>query len=293
MKAITFHGTGDVRVETVADPKIMEATDAVVRITTSAVCGSDLHPYHGRGAAPGGPPLVESGSVIRVMGVGRWGGVTRVRRATGSSRRFRSPRSCTVSMPADPVHDHGTRRLRQALRQTVPRHRRVDPRPFADHVREGAGRHGRRAGLFWATSSRPALRAERGHPPRRHGRAVRRGAGGIARAAVRAALRPIARLRRGPRGLPPEARRGDGRHPGGPRQGRPGRRAAAAHGRARPRRGPECVGHEQPFGRRSRPWLGGTVLVGLVAQPGVRARRSSRTSRSRWGSATHATTWRR
>ena len=39
MKAITFHGTGDVRVELVADPKIMEATDAVVRITTSAVCG--------------------------------------------------------------------------------------------------------------------------------------------------------------------------------------------------------------------------------------------------------------
>ena len=46
MKAITFHGTGDVRVESVADPAIKEATDAVVRITTSAVCGSDLHLYH-------------------------------------------------------------------------------------------------------------------------------------------------------------------------------------------------------------------------------------------------------
>ena len=50
MRAIPFHGTGDVRIESVADPRIMDATDVVVRITTSAVCGSDLHPYHARGA---------------------------------------------------------------------------------------------------------------------------------------------------------------------------------------------------------------------------------------------------
>ena len=48
MKAIAFRGAGDVRVEAVADPTIVEPTDALVGITTSAVCGSDLHQYHGR-----------------------------------------------------------------------------------------------------------------------------------------------------------------------------------------------------------------------------------------------------
>jgi threonine dehydrogenase-like Zn-dependent dehydrogenase len=64
MKAITLHGVGDVRVESVADPRIVDPTDVVVRITTSAICGSDLHQYHGRGAVPGAPPLVEPGSVM-------------------------------------------------------------------------------------------------------------------------------------------------------------------------------------------------------------------------------------
>src|SRR5918999_823467 len=45
MKAITWHGKRDVRVDTVADPTIQEPTDAVVRITTTAICGSDLHLY--------------------------------------------------------------------------------------------------------------------------------------------------------------------------------------------------------------------------------------------------------
>ncbi len=48
MKAVVFHGVGDVRVETVPDPSIEHPTDAIVKITTSAICGSDLHPYHGR-----------------------------------------------------------------------------------------------------------------------------------------------------------------------------------------------------------------------------------------------------
>ncbi|HYR37834.1 MAG TPA: alcohol dehydrogenase catalytic domain-containing protein [Methylomirabilota bacterium] len=71
MKAITLHGVGDVRVESVADPRIVDPTDVVVRITTSAICGSDLHQYHGRGATPGAPPLVEPGSVMghEFMGV--------------------------------------------------------------------------------------------------------------------------------------------------------------------------------------------------------------------------------
>jgi threonine dehydrogenase-like Zn-dependent dehydrogenase len=55
MKAITLHGPGDVRVESVPDARVVDPTDVVVRVTTSAVCGSDLHQYHGRvaGLDPG------------------------------------------------------------------------------------------------------------------------------------------------------------------------------------------------------------------------------------------------
>jgi threonine dehydrogenase-like Zn-dependent dehydrogenase len=66
MKAVTFQGVGDVRVEQVKDPRIEDPTDVVVRITTSAVCGSDLHQYHGRGGG-----LVAKGAVMghEFMGV--------------------------------------------------------------------------------------------------------------------------------------------------------------------------------------------------------------------------------
>jgi len=47
MKAVCWHGTGDVRVETVPDPKILNPRDAIVRITSTAICGSDLHLYDG------------------------------------------------------------------------------------------------------------------------------------------------------------------------------------------------------------------------------------------------------
>lgn len=45
MKAVTWQGKRDVRVENVPDPKIEEPTDAVIRVTTSGLCGSDLHLY--------------------------------------------------------------------------------------------------------------------------------------------------------------------------------------------------------------------------------------------------------
>jgi threonine dehydrogenase-like Zn-dependent dehydrogenase len=45
MKALTFHGKRDVRVDDVPDPAIEDPTDAIVRITSSAICGSDLHLY--------------------------------------------------------------------------------------------------------------------------------------------------------------------------------------------------------------------------------------------------------
>jgi threonine dehydrogenase-like Zn-dependent dehydrogenase len=47
MKAVCWYGTHDVRVEHVPEPKILNTRDALVRITSSAICGSDLHLYDG------------------------------------------------------------------------------------------------------------------------------------------------------------------------------------------------------------------------------------------------------
>jgi threonine dehydrogenase-like Zn-dependent dehydrogenase len=50
MKAVAWHGKRDVRVDNVEDPTIQEPTDAIVRITSTAICGSDLHLYEFLGA---------------------------------------------------------------------------------------------------------------------------------------------------------------------------------------------------------------------------------------------------
>ena len=47
MKAVCWYGTKDVRVESVSEPKILNPRDAVVKITLTAICGSDLHIYNG------------------------------------------------------------------------------------------------------------------------------------------------------------------------------------------------------------------------------------------------------
>jgi threonine dehydrogenase-like Zn-dependent dehydrogenase len=47
MKAVCWYGKEDVRVENVPDPKIQEPRDAIVRVTMTAICGSDLHLYGG------------------------------------------------------------------------------------------------------------------------------------------------------------------------------------------------------------------------------------------------------
>lgn len=50
MKALTWHGKRDVRVENVPDPHIEAPTDAIVRLTSTNICGSDLHLYEVLGA---------------------------------------------------------------------------------------------------------------------------------------------------------------------------------------------------------------------------------------------------
>ncbi|MDN6638860.1 MAG: alcohol dehydrogenase catalytic domain-containing protein, partial [Yaniella sp.] len=54
MKAVVYNGPYEVAVEEVDDPKIQDPTDVIVRITSTAICGSDLHMYEGRtDAEPG------------------------------------------------------------------------------------------------------------------------------------------------------------------------------------------------------------------------------------------------
>ncbi|MET9066200.1 zinc-dependent alcohol dehydrogenase [Streptosporangium sandarakinum] len=63
MKALTWHGKRDVRVEDVPDPMIKEPTDAIIKVTTTAICGSDLHlyevlgPFLGQGDVLGHEPM--------------------------------------------------------------------------------------------------------------------------------------------------------------------------------------------------------------------------------------------
>src|ERR1051325_9702166 len=58
MKALAWHGKEDIRCDNVPDPKIEEPTDAIVRITATAICGSDLHLYDGY------VPFMKPGDVI-------------------------------------------------------------------------------------------------------------------------------------------------------------------------------------------------------------------------------------
>ena len=58
MKAVVWHGNEDVRVDQVPDPKLEQPTDAVIRITSTAICGSDLHLYSKLG------PVMKKGDII-------------------------------------------------------------------------------------------------------------------------------------------------------------------------------------------------------------------------------------
>lgn len=72
MKAVTWHGRRDVRVETVPDPKIEEPTDAIIEVTSTNICGSDLHLYEVLGAFmhPGDILGHEPMGIVREVGPG-------------------------------------------------------------------------------------------------------------------------------------------------------------------------------------------------------------------------------
>src|SRR6201994_4837276 len=80
MRGVILHAPGDVRVEPREDPKIEQPTDAIIRVTASCVCGSDLWPY--RGIEPVGEPAAmgheyvgivqETGSAVRDIRAGQF-----------------------------------------------------------------------------------------------------------------------------------------------------------------------------------------------------------------------------
>ena len=80
MKAVCWHAAGDVRVENVPDPTIEDPRDVIIRVTSTAICGSDLHMYDGylgpfmqKGDVVGHEPMgevVEVGSEVKKFQVG-------------------------------------------------------------------------------------------------------------------------------------------------------------------------------------------------------------------------------
>ena len=58
MRAVTWHGKRDVRVDTVPDPAIEQPTDAIIRVTSTGICGSDLHLYEVLG------PFIDAGDIL-------------------------------------------------------------------------------------------------------------------------------------------------------------------------------------------------------------------------------------
>lgn len=79
MKAVTWHGKRDVRVDTVPDPVIKEPTDVIIQVTSTGICGSDLHlyelfgPFLDEGDILGHEPMgivVETGPRVSTLNVG-------------------------------------------------------------------------------------------------------------------------------------------------------------------------------------------------------------------------------
>ena len=185
MKAAVWHGKRDVRVDTVPDPTIEEPTDAIVRITSTGLCGSDLHLYEVMG------PFMTEGDILghEPMGIVEavGSGVTHIAPVIGSSSRSTSPAvtaSCAARAAVAVRDDPGPRarqgrrplRLHEALRPGARRPGRAAAGPPGPvRTDQGAPRSVRRP--LRLPLRRPADgvagRAVRRHPRRRDGRRAR------------------------------------------------------------------------------------------------------------------------
>ena len=139
MKAAVWHGKRDVRVDEVPDPTIQDPTDAIIRITSTGLCGSDLHLYEPLA------PFMTEGDILghEPMGIVEEVGPGVANLAKGDRVVMPFQIACGSCFmcdrgPADPVRDHpGPRagqgcaalRLHQALRPGARRAGGVPPRP--------------------------------------------------------------------------------------------------------------------------------------------------------------------
>ena len=224
MKAVVWHGTKDVRVEEVPDPKIEQPTDAIVRITSTAICGSDLHLYDVLG------PVPRPGRHPGPRADGRGGGSrARGRRARAAGRPGGDPVQHLLRALLD-VRAAAVRAVRDHADTRV-RHRRRAVR-LHEAVRAGAWRAG---GIPAGTDG--AVRADQGAPGAA-GRAVplslRHPADGVAGGGVRRhpARRQRDRLRPGTGRAVRHADRQAPRRPGDRRRLRPGAAGDGAPGTA-------------------------------------------------------------
>lgn len=95
MKAVVYKGPYEVAVEDVEDPKIQDPSDVIVRITSTAICGSDLHMYEGRtDAEPGITFGHENMGIVEEVG----SGVASVKRATGWSCHSTLPAAFAITV---------------------------------------------------------------------------------------------------------------------------------------------------------------------------------------------------
>ncbi len=85
MNAVLFRGVGNIQLENVPDPKIQKPNDAVVRLTASAICGTDLHMIRGTMAG------MKPGTILGHEGVG-------IVEEVGSAVRNFKPGSCSNSL---------------------------------------------------------------------------------------------------------------------------------------------------------------------------------------------------
>ena len=194
MRALTWHGRHDVRVETVPDPEIVNPRDAILRVTSTAICGSDLHlydgyiPTHARRRHPRPRVHGRSGRDRRRRARSRRASASSCRSrsaaATASSARSSNIAACDNSNPSETsdaselmmghpmggafgyAHLTGGYAGGQAEYVRVPYlRRRADRRPRPSRRRPGA--------VPVATSCRPAgWRRRMRHRAGRHGRGV-------------------------------------------------------------------------------------------------------------------------
>ena len=66
MRALCWHGKEDIRCDRVPDPRIEDTRDAIVKVTSTAICGSDLHIYDGF------MPGMKSGDILGTNSWARW-----------------------------------------------------------------------------------------------------------------------------------------------------------------------------------------------------------------------------